>query len=336
MVKLAVEPTMGCAASSGAGETTLSSPHGASDEDGALTYNEALVFIKPHAATKEAKEFVVEFLQNRGIEVLKEGKWLGPEIDKKGIIDEHYAHIAKIALKVDPADIVVTDEKKELFESTFGETWTQALDDGKLINLKTFEDEFTELTFSEINRLWLGDLEKIKLAPGTYVGYFPDQDRYVMNPFYANMRAVYTNADAKVTYFVIRFEENNIPWKVFRSDIIGATDPAQAHEGSLRASMLAKYKALGLKSEPNTSDNGVHASAGPFEGLKERIVWTGAKIETDLLGKELIAQGVSRALINSWLDNEVVTINGETDHAFDLLEDLDSSKALELALHASS
>ena len=30
--------------------------------------------------------------------------------------------------------------------------------------------------------------------------------------------------------------------------------------------------ALGLASEPNTGDNGVHASAGPLEGLRERMV----------------------------------------------------------------
>jgi hypothetical protein len=30
--------------------------------------------------------------------------------------------------------------------------------------------------------------------------------------------------------------------------------------------------ALDLPSEPNTGDNGVHASAGPLEGLRERMV----------------------------------------------------------------
>ena len=42
-----------------------------------------------------------------------------------------------------------------------------------------------------------------------------------------------------------------------------------------------QWKELGLKSEPNVGDNGVHASASPLEGLAERMNWVGAKLQTD-------------------------------------------------------
>ena len=75
--------------------------------------------------------------------------------------------------------------------------------------------------------------------------------------------------------------------------IIGATNPTAAQPGSVRQKILADWQggpsascarhdqytqqrwcgaALGLASEPNTGDNGVHASAGPLEGLRERMV----------------------------------------------------------------
>ena len=46
-----------------------------------------------------------------------------------------------------------------------------------------------------------------------------------------------------------------------------------------------RYSDLGLDSEPNVGDNGVHASASPFEGLFERMNWVGADIESDGFGK---------------------------------------------------
>ena len=55
--------------------------------------------------------------------------------------------------------------------------------------------------------------------------------------------------------------------------VLGPTDPKAAPEGSLRNMILQDWVALGLKDEPNTGDNCVHASASPFEGLAERMNW---------------------------------------------------------------
>ena len=79
------------------------------------------------------------------------------------------------------------------------------------------------------------------------------------------------------------------------------------------------------------SDNGVHASASPFEGLAERLNWLKATPETDPFGKELIKAGVSAATIRQWsVDPQV---KGKS--LFDQLEDLNASdcltKAAELA-----
>ena len=60
---------------------------------------------------------------------------------------------------------------------------------------------------------------------------------------------------------------------LFVRQVLGPTDPAKAPEGSLRGMMNAQWEALGLAAAPNTTDNGVHASASPFEGLAERMNW---------------------------------------------------------------
>lgn len=104
-------------------------------------------------------------------------------------------------------------------------------------------------------------------------------------------------------------------------------------KGSIRRTILDSYKSLGLKSKPNTGDNGVHASASPFEGLAERVNWLGKKVEEDSFGKGLIAKGVPKDTIKKWSEDAQVSVEGETKDGktmsvFDTLEDLDADTSL--------
>lgn len=104
-------------------------------------------------------------------------------------------------------------------------------------------------------------------------------------------------------------------------------------KGSIRRTILDNYKALGLKSKPNTGDNGVHASASPFEGLAERVNWLGKKVEEDSFGKGLLAKGVPIETIMKWSEDAQVSVEGETKDGktmsvFDTLEDLDADTSL--------
>ena len=57
--------------------------------------------------------------------------------------------------------------------------------------------------------------------------------------------------------------------------MLGATDPNVAVAGSARRTIFEEWEKLGLPGQPNTGNNGVHASASPFEGLAERVNWLG-------------------------------------------------------------
>jgi hypothetical protein len=108
------------------------------------------------------------------------------------------------------------------------------------------------------------------------------------------------------------------------------TDPAEAPKGSIRRTILEDYKALGLTSEPNKGDNGVHASASPFEGLAERNNWLNINIKNDPFGAALMAGGLSESTITEWCkDPQVQLTDTDRGSVFDALEDMDVGDCLQ-------
>lgn len=91
----------------------------------------------------------------------------------------------------------------------------------------------------------------------------------------------------------------------------------------------SSYKELGLSSKPNKGDNGVHASASPFEGLAEKNNWLGKKFEQDAFGKAMNNSGISKATIEEWsVDPQVEQPLGGKGSLFDALEDMNVDDCL--------
>lgn len=144
------------------------------------------------------------------------------------------------------------------------------------------------------------------------------------------MRSKYTTPGSRIRYYAVEFAPAVCPWARFRSQVLGATDPTMAAPSSIRGRMLAHWQELGLQVAPNTSDNGVHASASPFEGLTERMNWRGTALGADVFGKSLLAAGISESTIRAWsLDPLVPDSTGNKTSLFDLLENLDAGPCLE-------
>lgn len=99
----------------------------------------------------------------------------------------------------------------------------------------------------------------------------------------------------------------------------------------------AKWEELGLKSAPNVSDNGVHASASPFEGLAEKANWLGLAPSADPFASALLKAGVTAEQLKAWSVDPVVNYDGAgaKGSVFDKLEDSDvgpcTEKLIELA-----
>merc|ERR1719215_1124099 len=144
------------------------------------------------------------------------------------------------------------------------------------------------------------------------------------------MRSKFVAPGASIYYYVVEWEGTE--WADFRGKVLGPTDPSTAPKDSLRGAILAKWKELGLTSEPNTGDNGMHASASPFEALAERMNWLGYRVERDPWGKWLTKTGVKAKQVKEWSTDPQVTFGVVpiTQSLFDTLEDTDSDYCLAL------
>ncbi|CAK9030232.1 unnamed protein product [Durusdinium trenchii] len=150
---------------------------------------------------------------------------------------------------------------------------------------------------------------------------------FVLNGFYSRMREKFTAEGVTVHWHVVSWPASRLSWADFRSTVIGATNPKDATDGSLRARIRDDWEALGLKEETNYQDNGVHASAGPLEALRERMVWLGDDIEADSFGCALAS--ACPIGLKTLVENPIITVDGKTGPAFDLLEEMDASESLE-------
>ena len=171
-----------------------------------------------------------------------------------------------------------------------------------------------------------------RFGGGFYCGLIEcnGQSVYVFNGFFMSMRSKFTAPGVSIHYYVVEWDNTKQSWADFRGKVMGPTDPADAPKDSLRGMTLSNWETLGLSAVPNVGDNGIHASASPFEALAERANWLGADIEADSFGAALIASGVSVDTIKTWSVDPQVVIDssGKKGSLFDAVEDTDSVECL--------
>lgn len=293
--------------------------------------NSAFVFIKPHAVTDATKALVADDFKARGITVKESGSLSSETIDEKKLIDQHYYAIASKATILTPDQLNVPADK---FKKQFGLEWSDALASGNVLNALDACKELG-ITAEEMDKEW-GKAKKakkmIKFGGGFYCGLIEIEGKspkYVFNGFFMQMRSKFTAPGGSIQYSVVEWDEKDLAWEDFRGKVLGPTDPSEAPSDSLRGKILANWEALGLATVPNVGDNGVHASASPFEALAERANWLGASVSTDPFGAALIAAGVPESVILDWSVDPQVMVDGKKGSLFDALEDMDSAACID-------
>jgi len=302
------------------------------------TKQSALVFIKPHANTQATIDLVKTTFAAASISITAEGEIDGPTIDSKKLIDQHYYAIASKATILKPDALPVPAEK---FKESFGEEWSKVLEDKRVFNALDAKAHLG-LDDAELDKVWKAATPAgkcVKFGGGFYCALLQPEGKdpvYAFNCFFMSMRGKFTAEKAAIHYFVVEFDPAVVPWAKFRGEVLGPTDPAKAPAASLRGVINSDWEKLGLPGAPNVTDNGVHASASPFEGLAERMNWLERPLADDAFGKMLLDAGIAEATLKAWtVDPRVPMPDGSTGSLFDALEDLDLADCVSKAVAIS-
>jgi len=229
--------------------------------------NAAFVFVKPHANNDKVKALVKKMLQDKGLKIDSEGAISSQDIASKKLIDNHYYAIASKATLLKPKDMPVPADK---FKETFGVDWSAALEKGNVYNAMDAA-AYLELDAAGLEKEWRKCKPKgkvVKFGGGFYCAMIDTVEGkdpiYLFNGFFMSMRQKYVSGPG-IYYFAVSWNAPDLKWCDFRGKLLGPTNPEDAPKDSVRGTILSQWKELGLTSAPNTGDNGVHASASPFE-----------------------------------------------------------------------
>ena len=296
-----------------------------------ITGNRAFVFIKPHAVTVKVKKEVAAVLEAKGCSIVSEGSISSEAIDADKLVDQHYYAIASKATILKPKELNVDKTK---FKEQFGVEWEDVLGSGKAYNALDGCEKLG-LTPDEMDAQW-GICKKskklVKLGGGFYCGLIEIKGKesiYVFNGFFMSMRNKFTAPGLSIYYYVVDFDPAVLPWADFRGKVLGPTDPAEAPADSLRGVIMKRWKKLGLAYEPNVGDNGVHASASPFEALCERMNWLKEPMNKDPYGRALLDAGISAKWIEEGTVDPQVDLGDSKGSLFDSVEDFDTGACLD-------
>jgi nucleoside diphosphate kinase len=300
-----------------------------------MVLNSAFVFIKPHAVNESVKKMVNAGLGEHGLKIVAEGTLTAEQIDKGMLIDNHYYAIASKATILKPNQLNVPAAK---FQAQFNLGWQEALDKGVVYNAMD-ACKYLGLDAAGLDREWAkAKKEKrlIKFGGGFYCGFINSVQGkdpiYVFNGFFMQIRSKYVKPGVSIHYYVVEWESEKLSWEAFRKDALGPTDPADASPKSLRGAIYANWKALGLSAQPDVGDNGMHASASPFEAMAERANWLGGDIATDAFGRAAIQVGISKKTLQEWSVDPQVTYGAPSMRIkrslFDSVEDVDTDLCL--------
>lgn len=289
------------------------------------TINQAVVFTKPlhhleiSLTPEQLDQQIRSFFKGKGFSIVHSKKVAGTEMEEREAIRQHYRMYSQASY----GDVVATDAGKAAFEAAFGKSWDAEVAAGRIVgNPQLLETK--GISPDELFLLWndqFANRETVKIQDGVIVAWLEKLDCYCINAFYPAMEANFYNPATRMDYYVVEFDASRISWAQFRKEILGATDASKADPASFRGQLFADYK-VGFPGR----DNFVHGSAGPVEGLVERIIHEpDFELKANPVGRYLQERGISRDTFSRWQDGLSITQLGDL---FDRTEEKDTAAAL--------
>jgi hypothetical protein len=291
-----------------------------------MSVNQAVVFTKPihhlHIDLPPGKldELVRTFFTAKGFRFVSGRQMTGSELARREVIKQHYLMYSTAAC----AEVVaVSGSGKAKFAEAFRKSWDDEAAAGRIMSTSRLL-ESRGIDVHQLFNRWdglFGAGKTAKLQDGMIMGYLEDLDAYCINAFYPSMEANFYNLKTEIHYHVVEFDPAQVSWKVFRKDVLGATNSSNAVPGSFRGQLYADYPV-----EFPGRDNYVHGSAGPFEGFIERAIHEpDFEMATNPVGAYLAGRGVTLESFAEWKTKQSISALGEL---FDATEEKDTDGVL--------
>lgn len=295
--------------------------------------NEFLMFIKPELTMPnpdikldQVIDQILQSIKYYNLDVASANLLSAEYLRNYDIIAQHYGVINRLS----------NDIRKNISESakkTFNHLFDVDFDDAEVYGSFEFLEEFPDFTPLTLDYFWQ-NVPFEKLAGGTYVMKldFNGRNVFLINGFHPRQLAHFTEDGRSIVALTLI---GDLDWEKARNELIGATSPEKAQDGSLRRLFLDQQKELGLPAI-SSSWNGVHLSAGPVEGLVELMRYNSnfhigdtKKPEDFQFGEQLLST-FNEGQVYDILKNENIQYQGETTNIFDLTEEMNSDDALEI------
>lgn len=236
-------------------------PEGKSAGEEDKAWNHFCFFLKPEATAAAVKtdlvlRAVLEKLAGAGVQVGGVRVCGGKFLEANEVMSQHYGVISAISKQ--GAEAISEDAKAKLAE--MNEEGLVVL--GAHQFLETEEGKaYTPVQLRDANT----DIGCTRLAGGTYALKLEagGKTQIVLNAFHPFQLVPFH--EGSIVVFEGRTQGS---WAALRGEICGATNPATAVEGSIRNMILQRKDEFNLE-VVDTSNNGVHCSAGPLEGMVE-------------------------------------------------------------------
>jgi nucleoside diphosphate kinase len=283
--------------------------------------NQALIFLKPEATAVDSGvdvagvlEVLFERMEHFGIETGAISVVGSAQLRESGVIERHYGVINEIANRgraalTPAAEAKLTDELPEDAEVL-----------GGFEALKAFADQ----TADSLEAL-VDSAGSTRLAGGTYASSVEIDGRplVVLNGFHP-AQVEYFTAPGRAIVLIEGLTD--LAWEKLRTEFTGATNPAKAVEGSVRAELRARADELVLGTV-DQSRNSLHCSAGPIEGLAELNRFLGVAFADARSGQALSDAGFSSDEVQGLAANAVVDPESGLT-SFDATEEMDTTPAV--------
>ncbi len=251
----------------------------------------------------------------------------GKVLEEAEIMNRHYGYINRLS-RCASTMIDATDRRK--IAEALGLTNDESL---PILGGHEYLKAYPQENCFDLDKLWFTK-KSLKIRSGFYVQLYEKngQNFILVNGFHPAQLMHFTDPTHRIVLMLLHADT---PWAVLRNEMIGATFPEKAVPHSIRGTLYAHAEAYGLGTV-SIANNGVHLSAGPFEGFFEitnffgKILNLNVEKHPPLLLKKMFAAGLTLQHAMKTLENPIVSESPKPTDLFTATEDMDSDAAIAL------